>query len=197
MIDLHKTEDDKEIMSNVTEDSHPFQRNRRNKRSLAALASISIVLASCGTSTLAANRSATTTTANLQSQKAYKACLVAHGFSFPKFNAKNPPTTVASSVRAKAVAACAGIGGGPQSDGFTISKTRQKAIRAYVACLQTHGVTVSSSAATARRGGVPGLRALSQQPGAASALKACANLKPAFGRAQTFSSSNSSTTTTG
>ncbi len=186
-----------EITPNITENPHPVQRYRRYATSLTALAAISIVLASCGSSALAANKSATTTTANLQSQKAYKACLVAHGFSFPKFNAQNPPTTVPPSVRDKAVAACANIGGGPHSGGFTISKTRLKAIRAYVACLQAHGVTVPSSAANAKVGGSPGLRALSQQPGAASAVKACANLRPSFGRVQTYSSNNSSTTTAG
>jgi len=197
MIDLNKAKDDMEITQNITETSHPVQRNRRYARSLVALAAISIVLASCGSSALAANKSATTTTANLQSQKAYKACLVAHGFSFPKFNAQNPPTTVPPSVRDKAVAACANIGGGPRTGGFTISKTRQKAIQAYVACLKAHGVTVSSSATNAKGGGAPGFRALSQQPGSASAVKACANLRPSFGRIQTYSSNNSSTTTAG
>ncbi|TAN20344.1 MAG: hypothetical protein EPN30_10585 [Actinomycetota bacterium] len=182
-------------MSNISGVSRFPHINRKRMRSLIVLAPASILLASCGSSTLASNKGATTTTVNLQSQKAYAACLAAHGFTFPKFNAKNPPTTVPPSVRDAAVAACANAGGGTRSGGITISKTQRQAIQAYAACLKAHGVTVATDA-TSSGGGAGRLRALRQQPGSASAIKACASLKPSFGRAQTFSSGNSTTTTT-
>lgn len=160
--------------------------------SVIAFGAISVGLASCGSSSSLANSQSTTTTGvSPQARASYQNCLISHGFTFPKFNpnAKTPPTTVPQAVRNAAIAACARLnGGGP---GFTISKTQQKAILAYAACLKAHGVNVPTSSP----GGGANLRALSQSAGFASASQACASLRPKFGgRGQASAGTNTATT---
>lgn len=182
----------------------PLTLTKRGRiTSVLTLASLSIGLAACGSTSasLASSKSATTKGASSLSRAAYRNCLTAHGFTFPSFNAnsKVPPSTVPQSVRNAAVAACAKLGPGASggAPGFTLSKNQQQALAAYTACLKSHGVTVAS---TAQSGG---FRAVSKSPGFNSAAKACASLRPKFGGAggrggpQTFSTQHSSTTTAG
>ncbi len=172
--------------------------------SMVALATISIGLASCGSSSAspASNQVPTTTSVSPKARAAYQSCLAAHGFTFPKFNpnSKNPPTTVPASVRNAAVAACAKLSpngvGGPGGPGFTLTKAQQQALAAYTACLKSHGVNIPTSGSGGP--GPGGFRTQSQSPAFSSAAQACASLRPKFGGgagAGRFSSPRSTTTT--
>lgn len=171
----------------------------RNKTKLIGLAVVALGIASCGSSSLTAAKSTTSTSSVGNSQASFQACLAAHGYTFPKYNpnSKVPPTTVPASVRQAAFAACSN---GSRTKRFALSPAQKQALQAYTTCLTTHGVvlptTTTSANGTGNGKGFTALRTLRQSPNFAAASKVCSSLRPAF---RGFSGRNfihSTTTTT-
>lgn len=186
-----------QTMSSSAKLSEPRPKKRGSY--LILLSIVGASLASCGSSTPASTKSTTTTSAT--STMSYRSCLAAHGFSFPKYDPSqnNPPTTVAPAVRIAAIAACASSRHHHQ----TSAAGRRTALRSYLNCLSSHGVTLptTTTAAIGSSGGpllraFGSLRSLKQQPGFAAAAQQCASLKPTF-TSNHRPNVSASTTTTG
>lgn len=176
--------------------------------SLAVLAGASIGLASCGSGSPSANGSPApaTTTVSQKSLSAYQDCLKAHGLTFPSYNSnsKAPTTTVAPSVRNAAVSACANLRPGGAT--FTPTKSQQKVLAAYSACLKAHGVNIPTPSSAGTPGPVAGsgsgsgsgsFRSQSESPAFASAAKACSSLRPNFGGGRPGTHGTTTTTAAG
>jgi hypothetical protein len=174
---------------------------------MCALAGLASVTVACGGPSKAASTSVSTTvpaSAGTAARAKFVACLEAHGVPAPVaggiFSAQRPGSETGGSTSAptddrtmyaSALQACrSDLPSRLGSGGFRDSA----AAKAYLDCLEAHGVTVPTTPPTARAGATyrSGFGSVADNPAFKTAQAACAGLRPTFGGAP-----NSTTSTTG